>query len=59
VEDGARGVEGLKLVLDIERRENVLGVADGQVRRVGVVGGVVARPSSSNNTRVGFYIMLG
>ena len=37
VEDGAGGVEGLHLVLDIEGRENVFGEAHGQVGGVGVV----------------------
>ena len=38
MEDRTGGVERLELVLDVERREDVLGESDGQVRRVGVVG---------------------
>ena len=37
VEDGAGGVAGLQLVLDLQSGEDILGVAHGQVGGVGVV----------------------
>ena len=43
VEYSTRGVKSLKLVLNIERRKDIVGIADGKVRRVGVIGSAVLR----------------
>ena len=47
VEYRARGVTGLQLVLDVQSGEDIVGVADRQVRGVGVVGGL--RSKSAGN----------
>ena len=39
MEDGAGGVARLEIVLNVERGEDIVGVADRQVRAVGVVRG--------------------
>ena len=59
MEDGAGGVEGLQLVLDIQRCEDVLGVAHGQVGGVGVVGGLVAGIGCSADVGITLDVLLG
>ena len=58
MEDSAGGVEGLQIVLNIQGCENVLGVTNGQVAGVGVVG-AAAVFGSGNNVRVTLHIVLG
>ena len=41
MEYGAGGIAGLKLVLDLQGGEDILGIAHGQVGGIGVVGGAV------------------
>ena len=58
VENGTRGVERLQLVLNVESRENVLGVSHGQVGAVGVVGGVVAALGSGDDAGKALDVVL-
>ena len=58
VENGAGGVKCLQFVLDIEGREDVFGVADRQVRAVGVVWGVPFL-RCGDDVRIAFAVMLG
>ncbi len=57
VEDRAGGVERLQLILHVERGEDVLGIADGQVGGVGVVR-VSARLGSGDDVGEGLDVVL-
>ena len=57
VEHGAGGVERLQFVLNVERGEDILGVADGQVRAVGVVGRTVH--ICRDNVGIALDVVLG
>ena len=58
VEHGAGGVAGLEIVLNVERGENIVRVADRQVRAVGVVRGS-ARLGRGDDVGVKLDVVLG
>lgn len=58
MENGTRGVKCLKLILNIESRENVLGVSDRQVGAVGVVRGVIAALGGGDDAGEALDIMF-
>ena len=57
VEDGAGGVARLEIVLNVERGEDIVGVADRQVRAVGVVRGA-ARLRRGDDVGIELNIVL-
>ena len=59
VENGAGGVEGLKLVLHVQSGEDVLGVAYGQVGGVGVIRRVTGVLGSGDDIGIQCHVMLG
>ena len=58
MENRSGGVERLKFVLNFERREYIVGVADRQVRGVGVIRCSVVR-TGSNDIGITLFVMLG
>ena len=58
MEDRTGGIERLQLVLHIERGENILGIADGQVRGVGVIRRLALLSCSDDIGEV-LLVMLG
>ena len=58
MEDGARGVESLELIFDIEGIEDVIGIADRQVAGVGVERGLAVF-GGGDNVRIGLFVVLG
>src|SRR3990170_3139255 len=57
VEDRAAGVFALQLLLEFQRLKRVVGVADRQLRRISVVGGV--RRTGLYDIRVTFAVLFG
>ena len=58
MENGSGGVEGLEIILNIQRREDVLSVSDRQMAAVGVVGGAILG-SGSDDIRKTFLVVCG
>ncbi len=58
VEDGAGGVEGLELILDVEGREDVIGESDREVRGVGVIRGLAVF-GGGDDVGVTLLVVLG